>query len=42
VAYSEFVFTDVHWPDFTSNDLAAAVATYQHRQRRYGGLKTSK
>ncbi|ERL64489.1 isoprenyl transferase [Schleiferilactobacillus shenzhenensis] len=42
LAYSEFVFTKVHWPDFTSADLEAAIATYQHRQRRYGGLTTTK
>jgi undecaprenyl diphosphate synthase len=39
LAYSEFVFTDVHWPDFTSRDLEKAVQTFSHRQRRYGGLK---
>ncbi len=35
-AYAEFVFTPVLWPDFTKADLAAAVATYQRRERRFG------
>lgn len=36
-AYSEFVFTDVLWPDFTESDLKEAIEEYQHRKRRYGG-----
>ncbi|UNK16675.1 isoprenyl transferase [Paenibacillus sp. N3/727] len=39
LAYSELVFTDVLWPEFTSEHLVEAVAEYQHRTRRYGGLK---
>jgi undecaprenyl diphosphate synthase len=35
-AYAEFVFTPVLWPDFTKADLAAAVAEYSKRERRYG------
>ena len=35
-AYAEFVFTPVLWPDFTKADLAAAVAEYAQRERRYG------
>jgi undecaprenyl diphosphate synthase len=35
-AYAEFVFTPVLWPDFTQNDLAAAIADYQRRERRFG------
>jgi undecaprenyl diphosphate synthase len=35
-AYAEFVFTPVLWPDFTKADLAAAVATYAQRERRFG------
>ena len=35
-AYAEFVFTPVHWPDFTKADLAAAFAEYARRERRYG------
>lgn len=37
-AYSEFYFTDVLWPDFTPDELMKAVASYQHRSRRYGGV----
>lgn len=39
LAYAEFWFTDVHWPDFTEETLAEAIAAYQNRNRRYGGLK---
>ena len=37
-AYSEFYFTDVLWPDFTKDELHRAIAAYQHRSRRYGGV----
>ncbi len=37
-AYSEYVFTDTLWPDFRGTDLAAAIAEYQARDRRFGGL----
>ena len=37
-AYSEYVFTDTLWPDFRGKDLAAAIAEYQARDRRFGGL----
>jgi len=40
-AYSEFVFTDVLWPDFTKADLQAAISDYQNRERRFGNLNTS-
>ncbi|KRB44544.1 MAG: isoprenyl transferase [Pseudomonadota bacterium] len=36
-AYSEFVFQDVLWPDFTPRHLAEGIAEYQKRERRYGG-----
>jgi undecaprenyl diphosphate synthase len=36
-AYTEFVFQDVLWPDFTKAHLAAAIAEYSGRDRRYGG-----
>lgn len=36
-AYSELVFQDVLWPDFTPDHLAAAIAEFQKRERRYGG-----
>jgi undecaprenyl diphosphate synthase len=35
-AYAEFVFTPVLWPDFTKADLAAAIAEYNRRERRFG------
>lgn len=35
-AYSEFVFTDVLWPDFNKETLEAAVQEYQARDRRFG------
>lgn len=38
-AYSEFYFTDVHWPDFDSKELNKAIYVYQTRDRRFGGLK---
>ena len=37
-AYSEFYFTDVLWPDFTREELLRAIASYQKRSRRYGGI----
>lgn len=38
-AYSEFYFTDIHWPDFNEKQLQKAVYEYQKRDRRFGGLK---
>jgi len=38
-AYSEYVFTDVLWPDFTPEDLEKAIAEYHRRSRRFGGVK---
>ena len=38
-AYSEYVFTDVLWPDFKEEDLDRAIAAYHGRSRRYGGVK---
>ena len=38
LAYAEFWFTDLHWPDFTKETLLEAVAAYQKRERRFGGL----
>lgn len=37
-AYAELLFVDTLWPDFDAAALAAAVAQFGHRQRRYGGL----
>jgi undecaprenyl diphosphate synthase len=36
IAYSEFYFTDVLWPDFKKEDLYKAVLEYQSRERRFG------
>ena len=36
-AYSEFVFMNVLWPDFTGEDLDRAIEEYQRRNRRFGG-----
>ena len=38
-AYSEFYYTDVLWPDFTPEDLDKAIEEYNHRDRRFGGVK---
>lgn len=38
LAYSELWFTDVYWPEFTKDHLVEAIANYQQRTRRYGGL----
>ncbi len=38
VAYSEFYYTDVAWPDFDKEELEKAIDAYNHRERRYGGL----
>ncbi len=37
-AYSEYVFMNVLWPDFTPEDLDAAIAEYHRRNRRFGGV----
>lgn len=39
LAYSEFYFTDVPWPDFHKEELELAVEAYNKRDRRFGGLK---
>lgn len=36
IAYSELYFCDTYWPDFSEDDLHKAIASYQHRQRRFG------
>lgn len=38
-AYSEFYFTDVLWPDFSTDELDKAIVEFQSRDRRYGGVK---
>jgi undecaprenyl diphosphate synthase len=37
-AYAEFFFTTRMWPDFHGDDLAAAVAEFRRRERRFGAL----
>ena len=39
LAYTEFYFTDVLWPDFTKEELEKAIRQYNERDRRYGGVK---
>jgi len=39
-AYAEIVFTDRAWPDFSADDLSAAVQAFRGRNRRFGGLDT--
>jgi undecaprenyl diphosphate synthase len=38
-AYSEFVFTDVLWPDFRRRNLFDAIAEFQRRERRFGAIE---
>ena len=40
-AYSELVFTDKLWPDFSAEDLAAAIEEFRRRERRYGAAVES-
>ncbi len=37
-AYAEFYFTSVLWPDFSKEELHRAIAAYQRRERRFGGV----
>ena len=37
-AYAELYFTDVLWPDFSTEDIDAAITAFYSRKRRYGGL----
>ena len=39
LAYTEFYFTDVHWPAFTKEELIKAIEQYNRRDRRFGGVK---
>lgn len=39
LAYTEFYFTDVFWPDFNREELIKACEKYNKRDRRYGGVK---
>ncbi len=39
LAYAEFYFTDVPWPDFDKGELEKEIEKYNQRDRRYGGVK---
>ena len=41
VSYAEFWYTNKHWPDFTEADLRRAIVDFQHRGRRFGGVKNA-
>ena len=41
-AYSELYFSDKTWPDFSNKDLELALAEYQRRTRKFGGLQKAK
>ena len=42
MAYTEFYFTEVAWPDFDRKELIRAIEKYNSRDRRYGGIKEDK
>lgn len=39
LAYTEFYFTDIPWPDFHKEELVKAIVQYNNRDRRFGGVK---
>ncbi len=39
LAYTEFYFAEVHWPDFSKEELIKAIEAYNSRNRRYGGIE---
>lgn len=39
LAYAEFYFAEIHWPDFSKKELEKAIAHFNKRDRRYGGVK---
>lgn len=39
LAYTEFYFTDVYWPDFNREELIKAFEKYNKTERRFGGVK---
>lgn len=39
LAYAEFIFPKVPWPDFTKEELRKCIAEYNNRNRRFGGIK---
>lgn len=38
IAYTEFWFSNIYWPDFTEKNFYEAILDYQKRDRRYGGI----
>ena len=38
LAYTEFYFTDIYWPDFNKEELEKAIRKYNDRDRRFGGV----
>lgn len=42
IAYSELYFSETYWPDFHEQEFLQALASYQKRNRRYGGLNEKK
>jgi undecaprenyl diphosphate synthase len=38
IAYTEFYFTEVHWPDFKRDEFLKAILEYQNRERRFGKI----
>ncbi|MDP8212019.1 MAG: isoprenyl transferase [Candidatus Zapsychrus exili] len=42
LSYSEFYFTDKHWPDFNEQEFKKAIIEYQSRERRFGDIKAKK
>ncbi|MBR1812701.1 MAG: isoprenyl transferase [Lachnospiraceae bacterium] len=41
MAYTEFYFTDIYWPDFNREELVKAIEKYNKRERRFGGVTCS-
>lgn len=39
LAYTEFYFTDIYWPDFNKEELEKAIEKYNGRDRRFGGVQ---
>lgn len=42
LAYSELMFIDTYWPNFTTSELELCIDNYYKRQRRFGGLNDTK
>lgn len=40
LAYTELYFTQVHWPDFSKQELDLALASFSHRKRRFGQVRS--